>query len=274
MTWTKAMAEAQKLRDAILARGVKKVSIEILEGRGGSGWIKSTHIATMGHHTVSRRSHGLTPCLRLVKVGRTGIPGPLCNGYGGFDEIARIICMAWANHPGEGGPYRTPSGTIPLNNGRPYTFGWEFEGGLDLADFTPSYKEFMARCMAGTLDYLGHDVRYHLEHRTWAPTRKVDRLGYSLEEARSEISKAMEEEEMTKTQARLELAAAWHAKSGVWMTPSATESAQIRLTRLALEVVTKSRTIEQIVFFAPQKSGPVASEPIPSWVIDPTVPAP
>lgn len=188
MTQTLAIANARQLRTHLLDAGVETVSIELVEGRGGSGWLKATHIGSMGHHTVSRRSNGNTPCLKLVKVGRPGLPGPLCNGYGGFDEVARIICMAWANHPGEGGPLKAEAGTVPKNNGRPYFFGWEFEGGLAVADFTPSYRRFMASCLAGTLDFLRRTPASHAEHKTWAPGRKVDRLGYTLDKARQEIA--------------------------------------------------------------------------------------
>lgn len=192
MTQASAIAKARILRGHLLAVGVKTVSIELLEGRGGSGWDKPTHVATLGHHIVSRRTQGNTPGLRLVKVGRPGIPGPLCNGYGGFDEVARIICMSWANHPGEGGPVEVEAGIIPANNGRAYLFGWEFEGGLNVADFTPSYRLFMARCHLGTLMYLRRTSLSHHEHKSWAVGRKVDRLGYSLAQARKEIEEAKE----------------------------------------------------------------------------------
>jgi hypothetical protein len=192
-----AIVAARQLRVALLDHGVATVSIELVAGRGGSGWHDDRFVGTMGHHIVSRRSQGLTPGLHLVKVGRTGVPGPLCNGYGGFDETARIVCMGWANHPGAGGPYTVPAGTIPANNGRPYLFGWEFEGGIAAADFTDSYREFMARCLAGTLDWLGQPVGAHLEHKTWAPTRKVDRLGYTLTQARIEITEAAQMAQFT-----------------------------------------------------------------------------
>lgn len=265
-----AIVEASMLRSFVLERGVKTVSIELVEGRGGSGWLKKTWVASLGHHTVSKRSNGDTPVLKICKVGRTGLPGPLCNGYGGFDEVARIVCMAWANHPGEGGPTKVEKGTIPKNNGRAYLFGWEFEGGIDLADFTPSYRTFMAQCLAGTLDYLDATSLSHHEHKTWAPKRKVDRLGYTLEMARKEIDD-LEVDEMTLTQARIELAAAWRAKSGEWMTGSMTETAQARLSRLADEVATKKRTVEAIVAFAPAKVAVGAGgEAVPAWILDPT----
>lgn len=190
MTYQQAIADAAHLRQSLLDHGVKAVSIELVEGRGGQGWSTRSHVGTMGHHIVSRRSQGDTPGLHLVKVGRADLPGPLCNGYGGFDEVARIVCMGYANHPGRGGPYTVPAGTIPTNNGRPYFFGWEMEGGQVLADWTDSYRLFMARCFAGTLDWLGQPAEAHIEHKTWAPTRKVDRLGYTLERARQEILEA------------------------------------------------------------------------------------
>lgn len=199
MTYNAAVARANSLRNVLLSYGVKAVTIELVEGRGGSGWSAENFVATMGHHIATYRTQGLTPGLKVVKFGRSDLPGPLCNGYGGFDEVARIICMGWANHPGQGGPYTVEAGTIPKDNGRPYLFGWEFEGGMVESDFTPSYRVFMARCLAASLDWLNRTQYSHLEHKTWAPTRKVDRLGYTLAEARAEIV-AQGEQDMTPEQ--------------------------------------------------------------------------
>jgi hypothetical protein len=187
---TEALRRAGQLREALLDYGIRKVSIEIMQGRPGTPndrWWDKRFIGTMGHHIVSLRSQGLTPGLALAKRGRTDVPGPLCNGYGGFDLIARIICMGWANHPGAGGPYTLPGGTVPKDAARPYLFGWEFEGGVREADWTDSMRNFMGRCHAGTLDWLGRGSGSHIEHKTWAPTRKIDRLRYTLADARAEI---------------------------------------------------------------------------------------
>lgn len=184
-----AEARARLLREALLDHGVPKVSIELQQGRPGtpnSRWYDTRFIGSMGHHIVSRRSQGLTPGLSLIKRGRSDVPGPLCNGYGGFDRVARIICMGWANHPGAGGPYTLPSGRIPASNGRPYLFGWEHEGGLVLADWTDEMRAFMGSCHAGTLDWLGLRDTSHIEHSTWTD-RKIDRLKYTLASARAEI---------------------------------------------------------------------------------------
>jgi hypothetical protein len=118
------------------------------------------------------------------------------------------------------------------------------------ADWPDSMREFMGACHAGTIDWIGHNKgrqlteRSHLEHKTWARPigRKVDRLGYTLEEARAEVARALnldKEEEMTPLQARLEVATAWYMKAGVWMDGAGGEDPQARLTRLANAVYTK-----------------------------------
>lgn|GEM_PF-1367952 len=190
MSQAQALAAAQSLAAHLQRRGIR-VSIELQPGVAGSGWYSSTtRVAEMSHHTVSRRSQGNTPVLALVKRGRPDVPGPLCNGYMGFDEVYRIITVGWANHPGAGGPLTVAGRTIPKNNARPYVWGTEYEGGLVVADFTPSYRSAMARANAAILEWLGRPVEAHIEHATWAPGRKVDRLGYTAAAGQAEIRAA------------------------------------------------------------------------------------
>jgi len=199
-TRASALAEARQLRTALLKAGVPQVSIEVVPGRPSpyGTWNAQFVVADMAHHTVSRYNpSNKTPCLALVKRGRNDLPGPLCNGYGGFDLVARIITLGYANHPGAGGPKVVPSGvakpksyTIPRDSARRYVFGWEFEGGLAEKDWDRVYTNaktgkkmnfhsFMARCLNGTQDYYDLPLAAHLEHKSWAPTRKVDRMGYT-----------------------------------------------------------------------------------------------
>lgn len=82
------------------------------------------------------------------------------------------------------------------------------------------------------------------------------------------------EDPMTITQARVDVAALWHEKAGVWMSSDEDETAQQRLTRLAKEVQAGKRTAAEIASFAPIKVvEPYALEPIPAWVVDSTIPA-
>lgn len=190
MTREIALREAERLADSVRKYGVT-VSIEAQPGANGAWWTGVKKIAEMSHHIVSRKSMGPTPGLALVKRGRTDVPGPLCNGYGGFDRVFRVITMGIANHSGRGGPLTLEGFTIPQDNGRWYSFGIEYEGGLSEADWDPEFRDFMARSNAGVLDYLGRTVQSHAEHSTWAPGRKIDRLGYSALRGRQEIVDAM-----------------------------------------------------------------------------------
>lgn len=209
-TRASAVAEARKLRTALLDSGVPQVSIEVIPGRPSDYgvWNAQFIVADFAHHTVSRYNrNNKTPCLSLVKHGRSDLPGPLCNGYGGFDLVARIITLGYANHPGAGGPIVVSSGVkkprtylIPRDSARRYTFGWEFEGGLAASDWyriytnpktkkRMSFHEFMARCLNGTQAMYDLPLSSHLEHKTWAPTRKVDRMGYTKTSAIARMRK-------------------------------------------------------------------------------------
>lgn len=190
MSYAVALEKARQLRESLLDHGVRKVSIELQPGRGPAGdpWYCPTFVRPMSHHIVSTRSQGLTPGLALVKKGRADLAGPLCNAYGGFDMVTRIISMGWANHPGAGGPIDLAGVRIPANNGRPYFFGTEFEGGVRESDWTDEFREYMGRHNAGVSAWLGSPAEGHAEHRTWT-SRKVDRLGYTTEDGRREVAK-------------------------------------------------------------------------------------
>lgn len=191
MSRATALTKARRLKEIVQGKYGVRTSIELMTGRTGS-WDNNAFIGDLGHHVVSRRSQGSTPFLWLVKQGRSDVPGPLSNGYLGFDEVFRIITFDYANHPGIGGPMTLPGGRIPENNGRPYLFGVEVEGGITLDDWPASFREVQARMFAGILEFLGRDERSHAEHGTWT-RRKVDRIYYynHLSEARREIAVAL-----------------------------------------------------------------------------------
>lgn len=81
-----------------------------------------------------------------------------------------------------------------------------------------------------------------------------------------------EDEEMTITQIRLEIAAGWHARTGDWMTGTATEDPQKRLTRIAGEVHSGSRTIASVLRVVDPPKSNQPNDPLPAWVLDPMVP--
>jgi hypothetical protein len=101
-----ALDKARDLKAIMLDFGVPQVSIELQPGRPNSFgvWDALFVVDEMSHHTVSRFGSNLTPVLSLCKRGRSDLPGPLCNGYGGWDLTYRILTFGYGNHPGAGGP--------------------------------------------------------------------------------------------------------------------------------------------------------------------------
>lgn len=215
-----AMRRATIVKECMLRHGVPEVSIELQIGRPTSAdrWNACKPVAVISHHIASTPTptHP-TPGLSLVKRGRSDLPGPLANGSAGVDLVYRILTLGLANHPGLGGSWtvRGPAGTytVPHNVARPYVWGTEYEGGYSDAVWdkkytnrrtgkTMTFREFMGRANAALVEAIwlinGHGKNpgnsdglsgYHGEHKTWAPTRKIDRLHYTTDSGRAEIRK-------------------------------------------------------------------------------------
>lgn len=179
------MAEAKKLKQIMAAHGVK-CSLELQSGRPWSGddWFTRKQ-AIMNHHTAGS-AKGLTPSLALVKKGRSNLPGPLCNGYGGRDHVYRVITLGLANHPGQGGPLTLAGVRIPKDSARVSVWGteWEHDG---VSAWDGDMQEFMGRSNAALLEWLDRPVEASIEHNTWAPKRKIDRNGYTARTGQDEI---------------------------------------------------------------------------------------
>jgi hypothetical protein len=200
-----ALTKAKALKAVMLDYGVPEVSIELQTGRPNpyDSWDGLFVVIDMSHHIVSNYNpSNLTPLLWLVKQGRTSVPGPLANGYGGWDLCYRILCFSYANHPGAGGPMTVPRAgggtyTIPKDSARRYAWGTEYEGGVVEADWDRllrnprngrrmTMREFMGRAGAAIHDHFNIHGGAHAEHSTWAPDRKIDRLRYDKNEGAAE----------------------------------------------------------------------------------------
>jgi len=186
MTQAQATAEARELK-ATIDRWWRRTrcSIELRSGRGTDPWLVPRKPLRMQHHTATYYrgpSGNLTPSLYICKNGRSDVPGPLCNGYGGYDLVYRIICMGEANHPGLGGPITIDGVYVPQNSARKPTWGTEWEGGYQDYETIPGMLDFMGAVDCALAEYgmLGaaRPLTSQMEHKTWAPTRKVDRRGF------------------------------------------------------------------------------------------------
>lgn len=187
MSEARAIEEARDLKRIMAKHGVECV-VELRRGRpnvDGSDWWTRKHVS-MNHHTAGP-AKGLTPTYSLVRNGRSDLPGPLANGYGGRDHVYRIITMGLANHPGEGGPLTVAGFYIPRDSARISTWGTEWEHtGVD--PWPRAMKDFMARSNAALLEWMDRPVRASIEHKTWAPDRKIDRNAYTAEKGQDEVS--------------------------------------------------------------------------------------
>ncbi len=184
MSQDSATAEARKLQAIMQKHGVV-CTVELKAGRTWSGdpWYSHKYVV-MNHHTAGA-STGLTPSYALCRNGRTDLPGPLCNGYGGRDFVYRIVTMGLANHPGTGGPLTLDSFTIPADSARITAWGteWEHNG---TSPWPADMAAFMARANAALDEYHGVGVGRQCEHSTWT-IRKIDRNGYTAHRGRDEI---------------------------------------------------------------------------------------
>lgn len=211
-----AMTKAKQLQRVLLDHGVPEVTIELMEGRpvpkDADRWDSLRVVANFAHHVGSFHGKNATAGLGGIKKGRPAVPakngkkaqealpGPLANGYGGWDLCYRIITFGYANHPGKGGPFVVNGFKIPKDSARRYTWGTEWEGGKRVADWDEplrnprtgavmTMREFMGRAHAAIQQHFGLPFDAHLEHKTWAPGRKIDRLDYSRESGIEEIKR-------------------------------------------------------------------------------------
>lgn len=185
MSLVLAQREAARLK-AVMERHGVRCSIELQAGRPWSGDpYYSRKYLIMNHHTAGSRT-GNTPSLALCKRGRSNLPGPLCNGYGGRDLVYRIITMGLANHPGLGGPLTVAGFTVPKDSARISAWGTEWEHtGVD--PWPSPMQQFMGRANAALCEFWAISVGRSIEHSTWARGRKIDRNGYDAPKGQAEI---------------------------------------------------------------------------------------
>jgi len=120
------------------------------------------------------------PGLRLVTVGRSDLPGPLCQVYLGRDGTAYMVASGKANHAGAGSWKGFTLNTQALgieaaNDGRGEPW--------PLVQLEAYY-----RIVAAMLDGIGNDASYTCGHKEWAPTRKIDPYGIDMNDFRREVA--------------------------------------------------------------------------------------
>lgn len=155
------------LAKELRSHGVKVKKVRGWKGRGSPTFQPRR---MLNHHTASPRTSGPAPCVNLVTIGRSDLPGPLCNFLLGRDGTVYFVAAGRANHAGLGGPKRG----IPKDSGNAYMLGteWENDG------IGEPYPEKQTRAgvilNAVCLRRMKQSAWGQFEHRIWT-TRKIDR---------------------------------------------------------------------------------------------------
>lgn len=135
----------------------------------------------IGHHTAtSGKAPGDLPTLRILRDGRSDLPGPLCQVAVARSGVAHIIASGKANHAGPGAwsGISSSSLTVGCEVEHPGTGIWQ-----------PAQLAAFDLVMAALLDGLGQGASKYCGHREWAQPkgRKVDPGGVDLDRQRLRI---------------------------------------------------------------------------------------
>lgn len=137
------------------------------------------------HHTANGGAKGNAPSLAHICRG-TYPPVRNAHFLVARDGLVYLTFALKCYHAGDGGPGRWGDGpSVPLDAMNGYAYGIEIEsrgtstdtaahGGTD--GITSAQYDAASRLAAALLDMLGRSTGCAINHRTWAPERKVDTL--------------------------------------------------------------------------------------------------
>lgn len=135
----------------------------------------------VAHHTATPAgAPGDYPSLRIVRDGRSDVPGPLSQLGLGRSGTVYVIASGRANHAG--------SGSYPGLLGNRDTIGIEAEhpGTISHPWDTHQLACYYRLC-AALLDRLRLPSDRLIGHKEWAPTRKIDPIGLDMNRFRNDV---------------------------------------------------------------------------------------
>lgn len=136
----------------------------------------------IGHHTATPASRrGDLPSLKILRDGRSDLPGPLCQVAGGRSGRVYVIAAGKANHGGPGDWKSVKSSSL--------TVGIEMEHPGDGSSWNPHQLRSFDLISVALLDMLGQKSDMYCGHREWAnpPGRKPDPRGVDLNLQRARL---------------------------------------------------------------------------------------
>lgn len=169
------------LADVLESAGLQVRRVGGWETRGKDSW--PYHFNPQGivwHHTATSPSLSTNSLIALIIHGRSDLPGPLAQLVLERDGVFYVVASGKANHAGSGGWRGLNSnydvlGIEPANNG--------------VGEVWPNVQvDAYERGTKAILDKLGRGADWVCGHKEWAPTRKSDPHGLSMNVQRNLIA--------------------------------------------------------------------------------------
>lgn len=153
------------LRDA----GLKVVEVDGWRGRGRPG--SFAPVGVLCHHTATRKTASDAAVVRLLRVGRSDLPGPLCQIGLSRNGTVYLIAAGRANHAGRA----KASGTVAAGDGNTLYIGIEaFNDGVG-EPWPEIQKDAYARlCAVLSVEVTGNSSQTVRGHKETSVTGKVD----------------------------------------------------------------------------------------------------
>lgn len=182
------MARATWLAEALTRGGCQ---VEVVSGWQTRGSARFDPKGVVWHHTATSSKWSRSSVIRLIRDGRSDLPGPLSQLVLERDGTFLVVAAGRANHAGRGG-WRGLKGNTSVigieacNDGR---------GELWTPPQVAAYREGTAAILAR----LGRDEQWMCGHKEWAPGRKVDPHGLDMDRERAAVRALLagEDEDMS-----------------------------------------------------------------------------
>lgn len=173
------MTKYTNLNDHLKAWGLKVSEVSGWQTRSAKTTTFTPKTVTC-HHTAGP-TEGNAPTLGYIR------DNVLSQFVLGRDGTVYIVSGNRANHAGFGGPLRG----VPKDSANRYSWGIEAENNGRGEPWSEEQIKAYARLSAALCSLMGVDEQAVFAHREWAPSRKRDPLGISMEIMRSMIAEEL-----------------------------------------------------------------------------------
>lgn len=159
-----------QLADVLRAHGLKVNEVDGWKTRGRpSGGFNP--VGVLCHHTATNRAASDAAVIRLLVVGRSDLPGPLCQLGLGRDGTVHVIAAGRANHAGTA----KSSGTVAAGDGNSLYIGVEaFNDGVGEPWPQVQYDAYVKLCAVLSVKVTGNSVNTVRAHKETSVTGKID----------------------------------------------------------------------------------------------------